>query len=257
MLSCRVSYATTQNTRDFPKPNEDYILADAEKGIFILLDGITRVHSEYTEGCGSAAMDASRLFAQEVYIHLISGEMTDPEAALREAILLANRKLLDIRSRKSLDAWVFYPGTLGIIAILQNNRLYYACAGDCLGVLLRGSSRICFGEQQTIKAVELYHPSKRERYEKYCNHPENPLSYAIFNGDASLEEGLEAAWLDLHPGDRICLASDGAAHILRYEKPGVLRTLDAAGLLEASRRYDTAPFAQYADDKSMIILDIC
>lgn len=253
-----VTSALRRNNREFPKPNEDHILIDEENGIFILLDGITRVHSEY-DGAGdySAAKEISRIFAATAYEHIVANlHKRNIRKVISQSILLGNRQIAQFRTRRSQEEWGFYPGTLGIIALIRGTKLYYACAGDCTGMLLRDSSRIYFGEQQAVKAVDLMKPSKQERYALYCNHPENDLSYAIFNGDDAALDGYEQSYLDLHPGDRIYLVSDGAAPFIKYAKTAQLASMDATQILDASQIYDVPPFAKYADDKAVITIEI-
>jgi serine/threonine protein phosphatase PrpC len=255
-LYLNMTSATRQNTRDFSKPNEDFLLTDEENGIFIILDGITRVHAEYDEIPGySAAAEVNKLFSDVVYGY-IKANLTkrDIRKVITDAMILGNQKIAQFRTQKPLDQWQFYPGTLGIVCVLRGRKLHYAYVGDCLGMLLRGSTKIFFGEQQTVKASDLHKPTKAERYDLYCNHPENELSYAIFNGDDTTAAGIESGWLDLYENDRVFLVSDGVAPYIRYENAAAMKDLTAQQILEASTKYDLPPYAKYADDKTAIVL---
>lgn len=44
-------YGTLKNTKMYEKPNEDFVLCDNERNIFILLDGVSRdkVNGEISE----------------------------------------------------------------------------------------------------------------------------------------------------------------------------------------------------------------
>lgn len=246
--------AARQNNRDMPKPNEDYLICDTENRIFIVLDGITRVHKEYFDHpWQSAAAEVSRLFAENVHAYLKANrDHPDPEALMREAVRTANDLIRDFRSSKSQAEWGFYPGTLGIIAMIRDNRLHYLCNGDCIGMILRRGSKICFGEQLCLYALEIMKVSKDDRYQIYCNHPENPLFYSIFNGDPHVPEYCEYSFIDLCPDDMVFLASDGVKNYLKYERTDVLRTASAEELLELSVRFDSPPFGTYSDDKSLM-----
>lgn len=249
------SFATRTNTREFAKPNEDYVICDEQHGIFMVLDGITRVHAEYADG-GSAAADVSRLFAHEVHKHLLEAAPREDELldAVKAAMAAGNREIARYRRRKPLDVWQFYPGTLGIIAVQCGDKLYVVYAGDCLGAHLRGEEMHLFGEQATLKQVDRLRPTKAQRYELYCNHPENELAYAVFNGDEEAMELIDHTVLSLQAGDTVLLVSDGLAPYVRHTSADVLRRLGCEQMLSASEAFDVPPYAEYADDKSVIRL---
>ena len=254
-LNWRSSSGQRKNTREFEKPDEDLILCDQERGIYLLLDGITRVHEEYRQG-PSASQEVTRLVAETVYRCLCQGMPAENvDQVLREAALEANRAVARYRMRRSLEDWVFYPGTLGILAVIQEGVLHYLCLGDCLGVLLRGNSKLLFGRQFSLESAELSQATKAERYGRICNHPEHPLAYGIFNGDETVSQLMEQSSLELHPGDTLLLLSDGLADYVRYTRTETLRRQSPEEMLDASARYDAPPYARYADDKSIIRID--
>ena len=255
-LVCRIDNASVPHQRNLPKPNEDVFVVDEERGVFIVLDGITRVHSEYEANpYQSAACDVNRIFLKAVCseLHDRAGG-ADMETILREAVMKGNRDIREYRSKMNESEWGFYPGTLGIISILEDNRFHYLCAGDCLGVLIRGNAKIFFGEQSSIGAVDIQKVTKEERYRIYCNHPENRHTYTIFNGDDCVPENAEYAFLDLYEGDTVFLVSDGLRDCIKYEKSELLKQLSAEDLLAVSERYDREPFASYGDDKTVVKL---
>ena len=243
------------NNREFKKPNEDYILYDVENGIYILLDGITRVHSEYIDGT-SAAFEVDKIFADTVYEYLLKRvknvDKNEIESVLRSAVVEGNSAVAKYRLKKTLEEWCYYPATLGIVALIYDRTLYYVCAGDSLGAILRGSSKLYFGEQQSVKAIDINKFSKDIRYSTYCNHPDNELSYAVFNGDEALADAIEQSFIDLHPGDIVILASDGMERYIKFEKVETLRTISPEKMTELSVVYDKPPYAKYSDDKAII-----
>ena len=242
------------NKRNIQKPNEDVIIADAERGIFILLDGVTRPHSEYQEHPGtSAALDVSEVFAREAYAYLKAhSDECDKERLLRDAAAQANSHLLSLRNKKSLAQWGFYPATLGIIALIDDGTLHYLSVGDCLGVLLRKSSRMLFGKEFALEGVDLLNPSKQDRYEKYCNQHPDFLSYTVFDGAENVPANAEYSFLRLESGDTLLMVSDGIGNMAKFEKQDTLKTTPLEQLLALSEKYDVAPFGAYADDKSII-----
>lgn len=244
---------TKTNSRKIGKPNEDCFVVDTKSGIYILLDGITRVHAEYDGTEKSAACDVNQIFSETVY-DTLKTKLNDEcvPKIIREAVLKGNSEIGKYRMKKSLNDWGFFPGTLGIIAVIRNNTLFYLSAGDCLGTLIRGNSKIFFGRQYEIKALEIKNVSKKERYELYCNHPENRFSYTVFNGDQSAADGMETSFIGLSKGDVVLMATDGAASVSKYEKANTLKEKSLEHLIHISSVYDQPPFATYADDKTII-----
>ena len=255
-ISFKTDYATQMHGRELAKPNEDRLLVDEERGIFIVLDGVTRIHSEYERHPGeSAAGDVGDIFLGEAYAYICDHIFdSDPRAILENAVREANAKIKDYRDRKSEAEWSFYPSTLGIISILRDNTLHYLCVGDSIGVLIRHSSKIIFGKEFALEAVDLNSVSKKERYDLYCNHPENHLSYTVFNGDDVVMDGVEYSFIDIHEGDTVVLASDGIGNYLKFEKARQLVHQSADEMISLSGRYDAPPYAEYADDKTLIKL---
>ena len=251
-----IEYATKPHGRELAKPNEDRLLVDKERGIFIVLDGVTRPHGEYEAApFESAAGEVGDIFLNQVYSY-ICDHLSDPspKIILEDAVRIANEKINKYRKLKSIDEWSFFPSTLGIISILRGKTLHYLCVGDCIGVLIRYNSKIIFGRELTVKAVDICQATKSERYALYCNHPENHLSYTVFNGDDVVMDGVQYSLIDLHEGDILFLASDGIADYLKYEKAIDLITKSPESIIEGSGRYDAPPFANYADDKTLIKL---
>lgn len=255
-INYQASSATRINGRGLGKPNEDFLLIDQEHHIFILLDGITRVHQEYEDHPGaSASCDVNEIFSRTVHQYLIS-HITDPnpDSVIKEAAIAGNKALIPYRSTRSLDEWKFYPGTLGIITILRNNQLHFLFTGDCLGTLIRNNSKLHFAQQSRAEALELMKVSKSDRYGIYCNHPEHPFGYGIFNGDPTAELLFEQASMEIRPGDTLILCTDGISRYMRYIRTETLISLSPEEMMDASCQLDAPPFAAYADDKAIIKL---
>ena len=255
-IRCAVDSASVIHNRNISKPNEDRLIVDNERGIYIVLDGITRPHSEYRRHPNeSMAGEVGDIFLSECYAyikeHLDSG---NPEKILRAATKSANEKLDEYRTKKSNVKWDFFPATIGIIALLSGSTLHYLCVGDSMGVLVRGNSKILFGKEFALEAVDMLSLSKKERYDHYCNHPENPLSYSVFNGDDFVAETAEYSFLDIHEGDTVFIATDGICNYLKFEKCADIVKQSADEIIASSSTYDAPPYARYADDKTLIKL---
>lgn len=251
-----VECATQGHKRNLKKPNEDRLMVDKERGIFILLDGVTRVHGEYDAApYSSAALELGDIFIDEAYRFISENiDASNPEHLLKEAVRSANAKILSYREVKSEKEWGFYPSTLGLVALLRDKTLYYVSVGDCIGVLIRKNAKILLGREWTLEALDKHNITKKERYERYCNHPENHLSYTVFNGDEVVMDGLECSFIDLHEGDTLLLASDGIGDYIKYEKSADLIRQTPEEMISGSEKYDQPPYAEYADDKTVIKL---
>lgn len=249
-----VECASQGHRRELKKPNEDRLMVDKERGIFIILDGVTRVHSEYESSpYTSAALELGDIFIDEAYRYVTKNiDEANPEALLKEAVREANKKIFEYRKVKSAEEWGFYPSTLGLIALLRDKTLHYVSVGDCIGVLIRRNAKILLGREWTLEALDKHSITKKERYEQYCNHPENHLSYTVFNGDEVVMDGLEYSFIDLHDGDTLLLATDGLGDYVKYEKSADLVAQSPEEMISRSTGYDVPPYASYADDKTII-----
>lgn len=255
-LSYSVDSGTRINNRGLGKPNEDFFFVDRERHVFILLDGITRVHKEYQEIPGrSAACDVGEIFLNTARDYIAAHRNDQaPEALLRNAALLGNAAIVPYRRQKELAQWQYYPGVLGILAVLEGDRLHYAYVGDSISVHIRGSEKTYFGCQEQLETIAKLRTTKAEMYANYCNHPENPLGYGIFNGDESVSPLLEQGVITLQPGDTVIFSSDGLTQYLRHTDAAVLAGATVEEMMDASVIYDQPPYASYADDKAAIKL---
>jgi serine/threonine protein phosphatase PrpC len=248
-----VSADTQINNRNIGKPNEDLILADQVHQVYFVLDGITRVHREYGEQPGySAALEAGQIFSSTAHSYMLAHTDLPAEQLLRQAAAAGNRALRPFRQQRSADQWQFYPGTLGILALVRAGVLHYVYNGDCMATLIRKGQKYHFARQEQTKKLEEMHISKAERYAIYCNHPEHPMGYGIFNGDEEMSQLLGYGSLPLFPGDVILLCTDGLGEYVLRTDGNILSVQTPRQIIEASTIYDIPPYATYADDKSIL-----
>ena len=244
-----------KNTRnDISKPMEDYYRRDDQFGIYIVMDGVTRPHDEYIgQGNSSLAFKVAKGVADNA-CSLLKGK-------LRNGISLDCSQVLKVleevaaTSTKSVitlcQGSQYVPCAVGIISIILNGRFYFIAMGDCVGVLLRGKSRLSFGTQSGVEALSKMNVSKDIRYSKYLNKKiEN--GYAVFNGDDSAISVASSGSFVLEKDDVIILGTDGIKNYLKFADIDELRTYGVQKMLQDSSRYDIPPFAKYADDKVVI-----
>lgn len=254
--------ATCINTREFYKPNEDYYINDVKNGVFIVADGVTRNHEEYIDTKESAAEKVSHIFAETVHENILKNcfeNLTDTEILdlLFLCVKEGNKKIKEYNSAKTLEYWEYYPATVGIVAIILNNKLYYVYSGDCLGFLFRNNTRLLFAEQQT-KHLNFYKKqlTKKERYENNCNNKDSRLAYGVFNGEDAALDLVKSSYIDLNSGDTIVISSDGLENYFLLENPNDIIGLTSEEIFEKSKIYDRKPYSPYADDKTFIMISV-
>lgn len=250
-----VQSAVKKNSREH-KPMEDFCLCDAERGIFIITDGVTQSAEDYALYIGlSDAGAVADLTARSVHDALITGGKS--EQSLLEGALLAIRRVAEYNKTSKTS---YPPATCMVAACLDGDRLHFAYIGDSVIFLLRGSAKIQLAEQQT-SALATYRRlsgekiSKQYLYDNITNNIESPLGYGVILGDPRAMDFLHTASIRLEPGDRIIISSDGLDSYLLFTPFEEIKTLSPEEMLPRSVRYDEPPYAAYADDKSIIIID--
>ena len=67
---------------------------------------------------------------------------------------------------------------------------------------------------------------------------------------------LRIASISLEQGDRVIISSDGLDKYLMFTHADQLRIQSVDEMILHSACYDEAPYATYADDKSIIVIDV-
>ena len=192
----------------------------------------------------------SQIFATELHKSLLSGKEAE------ESTSIANNA---VRLYNSCAKNAYPPALVFVCAQIKNGILDFFYIGDSLIYLFRNNVRICLAEQQTF-ALSFMRQwktiSKDEVYKTIANKPEHPLGYGVITGDPSAICFLQHTHIELLSGDRIVLASDGLDKYLRFTPPKDIIAQSPSNILEVSRVYDNPPYAAYADDKSIVIIDV-
>jgi len=250
-----VQSAVKKNSKEY-KPMEDFCICDAEKSIFIVTDGVTQSAEDYEQiTARSDAGMAAEIAARTVHESLSHSD--DPAQALTDGVRLAIERVGEYNKTAKAS---YPPATCLVAGCIRNDRLHFAYIGDSVIFLLRSSAKIQLAEQQT-EALATYRRvsgekmTKRYLYDHVTNNIQSPYGYGVILGDMRAMDFLHIASIRLEPGDRVIISSDGLDSYLMFTPFDEIRSLSPEEMLPRSARYDEPPYAAFADDKSIIIID--
>lgn len=256
----RCQQFTARNNKLAGKPNEDYILADPDAGIYIILDGVSRDGQPYpVPSPSTAASQACAEAIRRVVKHASSG--ADPADTLRAAVAAGNAAVGALNRDYVGD---FAPGTCGIAAMIEGNRLHFAQIGDCAGMVLDGEGAFYFTFdfiqplRQYQRNRRYYGLDKHTVRRELCNNPRSLLGYGVLDGNPAADAFVKTHSIPLAAGSRVILHTDGletwAKHMLSAGNLAALRSMTAEEMVAASVTLD-AEQGRLHDDTSAIIID--
>lgn len=247
----KITYKTIKNTRQVDKPNEDIVLCDFSKNIYILLDGVSRDNENGQYPNPSPAVEVVKILREEIYRNLMlyNIEKDNILSGILNAIKNANNNVRVYNEKMKLS---FAAGAVGMVAIIKENQLYYAYIGDCYGRLIYKDKINIFTECQT----ELISQHKKEYTsfeirEIICNNIEHPYAYGVLNGDNRAIEFVKLGKIDLSDVEYVILTSDGMEEFLSKCSIGMLKSKDANELLKEAVLYKN----EGQDDRTIIKIE--
>lgn len=248
----RVTYNTIKNTKQLDKPNEDLVFCDMDKSLFVLLDGVSRDNEEGQYPNPSPAVDVDELVIEEINsnINLVDLQDSNILDVIIKALQKANDKIRIYNESKKL---LFAAGTVGIVAIIQHNILYYAYIGDCYGRLVYEDKVITFTNCQTELISE--HKKEFTSYEireMICNNNMHPYAYGVLNGDKRAIDFICLGEIDISDVKQIILTSDGLEDFLLRCPSQILIDKDADLLIKDAILYDN----KKQDDRTIIKIEL-
>lgn len=240
------------NRNNLNKPNEDCYVINKDKGIYLLADGVTRPHDEYTSDKESKAAICAKRLCEVVCRDLLCSNEADPAKALVDAMVKGNRAIRDLHEGQQFQ---YPPCATFLGAVLNKDQLYFSSCCDTVAFLIRNNVKIRLTEHYN-KFAELLGLSKEEVYSRLHNNIEDPAGFGIFNGAEALRDFLHVGHIQVKAGDRIVLATDGMSRYLCVTRASHLCSISLKQMLRESEKYDCLPFQKYADDKTCIVIDI-
>jgi len=181
--------------------NEDSILIDEERGIFILADGM---------GGHNAGEVASRLAVDTAHDFLKEriGTMEDDEEILRildAAVMKAHEA---IKEKADADAKLRGMGTTLVVLVVKNEKAYVCHAGDSRAYLMRDSlERLTKDHTVGDSYVEKGYMTR----EQVSPQQWHMLTQALGVGNAP---ATDKKYVDLKTGDLLLVCSDGLTDML-------------------------------------------
>jgi protein phosphatase len=200
--------------------NEDRYIIDRGVGVFLVADGM---------GGHQAGEVASRIAAETIAGKLArwsEPRRRDPAKALQDALLAAHQA---VRKESAKNLARRGMGSTAVVAWLQAGacELWLAHVGDSRAYLLRGSELFLLTEDHTV-----YNQALRAGMlgpDPSSHPPRGVLSQAIGPSEAIAPEITR---IELQPGDRLLLCSDGLTDMLADEQIAFL--LGSSGEVEVA-----------------------
>lgn len=249
MIKYKSNSISIINSKNINKSNEDYYFCDDDRGIYLLVDGVSRDKINGSYPNPSPAFVVSKLFVQSVYNFLLKNinESVNILNLLCNAIKEGNNEIDKYNSKKG---WAdnFLPGTVGIIIIMRDYKLFFAYIGDCYGIIInKKNGKTIFTECQTEKIVK--HRNEFSTYEirnKICNNESHPYSYGVLNGDFRAVNFVNYGNLDIQSNDKILICSDGFSDIIKSVSDEELYQMTIEQIVIRSKK---------TDDKTIVIIE--
>lgn len=238
-----------KNTKNFPKPNEDYYLCDKQNDIYIIVDGVSRDKKNGIYPQDSPAARVSKIFVDSAHDFIINyrTSYTNIEKLLYSAMCIGNDKIRQYNQSVNDD---FLPGTVGVISLIDKNILFYSYIGDCFGMLVSPKERRNFTEPQTKKIrkhIKMY--TANEVRNNICNNIHHPYSYGVLNGCKKAHDFIVTGQIDINNFKRLFLYTDGLENFFENKTIDYLLNLNINNIMsEAHNSSD--------DDKTIIIIDL-
>ncbi|CAG0936119.1 hypothetical protein TFLX_04985 [Thermoflexales bacterium] len=277
----RSSSFSVKNSERSEKPNEDAFVADADRGIFIVADGITSTPAgKYPNPSGGQL--AAKVFCETIHQHLVSRSpvtVEDVDTALR----LANQEINALNCKQGrytqanfLD--VDYCATVGTVVVGIEGQAQIWHVGDTMVVRKRGTALELLTDSQTQNVIEYRDKIKRSGAlplrdltvairRDFRNNLKargingEPVGYGAFTGEPGVFDFLVRRELPLQREDVLLVMSDGFNPLVNSVLENAERTAWFCRRLEQSDAIDwliqeNQALESRSDDKTVIVIRI-
>lgn len=245
-------------------PQEDSLLADENKGIFLVADGVTRTAG----GAGyprpsPAKIAADRLLAT---VHRELAKTAYTEDNFRAACRVGNEEVR--RVNQELGLWENcdwlekdLAGAVFAGLLVRNTDFVWGFLTDCGVARLSPQGEILWITPDRLKPVRRYFPPPPKTKERqitirrdFRNQPAAGLerTYGVFTGEDNAMPYLEIGTQSYNPSDVLLVYSDGVRHLIdQPDFRALLLHSNAAALEKYIRQPAHCP---HPDDKTIIVI---
>jgi serine/threonine protein phosphatase PrpC len=226
--------------------NQDRCYGDCGLGIFVLADGM---------GGRRGGEEASQLVVDRLprrVATVLANSALEPEMikqALREAFEAAE---FDMRRYAARHPECHSMGATLVVAVVVENRLYVARAGDCRGYLFRNQQLL-----QLTHDHNLAQPLLDAQLLTEAEAAKHPWRHRVFNGVGARpsHQPPEITEQKLEVGDRLLLTSDGLTSVVSNEQIARILQLRPTPREAVRRLASQALHNQSHDNLSCIVVD--
>jgi len=239
------SFHTERNTKFSDKPNEDVFLFDDENGIYIVLDGVSRDKKDGIYPNPSPSALLSKRILESIH-NSIKDEIITNELTNYNALVKANLIAATFNKENEACLGEFLAGTVGVIGVIHDKKLYYAYIGDCIGCIINDKHTHTFTEMQTAQITK--HKGEftvKEIRNVICNNKGHPCGYGVINGQEGAKDFIKTGVMQLDDAV-IFLSSDGCESLFVKATRQDLLNLSSKDLINLYTDNDNA------DDRTLI-----
>jgi serine/threonine protein phosphatase PrpC len=222
---------TVRNTHSAFKPNEDYFVADDQKAIYIVADGITttpKTDADYPNPSGGQL--TSRLFCETVYQFLLA-QPDITRDSVYQSLLRANEAIFALnqahgRYERANFVDEDYYGTVATVAVVIAGCCVIYHVGDTLVLWQNGTSleRITESQTQGVAAYKWKINAIRRMISReltvairrdFRNHLHargmdgEAVGYGVFTGEPGVVDFIRSYERPIPPGTTFLMTSDG------------------------------------------------
>ncbi|MDP3685705.1 MAG: hypothetical protein Q8R32_02640 [bacterium] len=252
------------------RPFEDAFLADEERGMFLVADGVTRTPGPQGYPNPSPAREAA-----DALLHAVHATLRDlpfaPESFV-EACRIGNQRIRELNEQLGFWNHTDYlerdlAGAVFAGAWLRDDELLWAVLADCGVAALLPTGTMAWETADQLVPVRQHFPkpsTREERFETspraievrrdFRNKPSRGLdrTYGVFTGEDEALQYLETGSRTLSLGETMLVFTDG---IRPFFSDAEFRSLLCNGTAEEIQQFiPNSPQNQPMTDKTLIVL---
>lgn len=232
---------------NYRSSNQDRCMADTDHGVFLVADGVGGHHG----GEQAAEIVVSTIAPKIAAIGASVGfDLPNIHTIVGNAIQTARREMVELAG--NVPDYRQMCATMALAFVVEG-RLCVSHVGDCRVYLLHNQSLTQLTVDQTFVQVAL--DSGMLTREQARTHPWRHVVTNVV-GVKPLDQAPDLTVVDLAPGDRVLLCSDGLTGDLNDARLRELLLIDADPRLAVSRLIDEALANGSRDNVTSVVFDI-